>query len=332
MASLSDLRRVSVGIGMLATACFLIGCGSSRLPGYKTTTQPAWQQYGTGYATANPNYVPAPAPAPTAPRPMGPASDVPYPATFSAPPTAPAIHAASYVLLDAKTGRTLAYKNLDARRAVASTQKLVTALVILDSGNLDKQITITAADTNVEPSKMYLKAGQRFSRRDLLNVFLVKSANDAAMALARDHSGSISAFGDAMTRKARQLGAYQTSFKNPHGLTTAGQYSTARDMAKIAFYAYRHSFIRNIVGRQKFTLNCAYGVRNYTNTNKLLAQMPGCNGMKTGYTNAAGRCLISSASRYGRDVILVQLGTQTKYIWDDGKKLMEWGLQRARTN
>lgn len=260
---------------------------------------------------------------------MGPASDVPYPATFSAPANAPTINAPSYVLLDGKTGRTLAFKNMDARRAVASTQKLVTALVILDRGNLDQQVTITAADTNVEPSKMYLKPGQKFTRRELLNVFLVKSANDAALALARDHSGSIPAFGVAMTRKAQQLGAYQTSFKNPHGLTEPGQYSTARDMAKIAFYAYRHSFIRNIVGRQKFTLHCAYGVRNYDNTNKLLAQMPGCNGMKTGYTSAAGRCLVSSASRSGRDVILVQLGTQTKYIWDDGKKLMEWGLQRA---
>ena len=100
-------------------------------------------------------------------------------------------------------------------------------------------------------------------------------------------------------------------------------------MAKIAFYAYRHSFIRSIVRRQKFTLNSSYGVRHYNNTNKLLGRMSGCNGMKTGYTKASGRCLISSASRSGREVILVQLGTQTKYIWDDGKKLMEWGLQRA---
>ncbi|MGK0184698.1 MAG: D-alanyl-D-alanine carboxypeptidase (penicillin-binding protein 5/6) [Verrucomicrobiales bacterium] len=321
------IRRSSIFAIVAATCVILAGCQSSRLPAYKSTTQPAWQQYGSGHSTANQNYRP---PAPTPPRPQGPVSDVPFPATFQAPANAPTIRAQSWVLLDARSGRTLAYKNLDARRAVASTQKLVTALVILDSGNLDKPITITSADTKVEPSKMYLKAGQRFTRRQLLSVFLVKSANDAAMALARDHSGNTHAFGIAMTRKARQLGAYQTSFKNPHGLTESGQYSTARDMAKIAYFAYRHSFIRSIVGRQKYTLNCAYGVRHYNNTNKLLARMPGCNGMKTGYTNASGRCLISSASRSGRDVILVQLGTKTEYIWDDGKKLMEWGLQRSR--
>jgi D-alanyl-D-alanine carboxypeptidase (penicillin-binding protein 5/6) len=271
---------------------------------------------------------------PAPPRPSGPigpipAADVPFPASYRFPSDAPTIRAASWVLLDARTGRTLGYKNLDARRAVASTQKLLTALLVLERGNLDGNLTVQEADTKAEPSKMHLKAGQRYTRRQLLTVILVKSANDAALALARDHSGSIPAFAAAMNRKARQIGAYQSSFRNPHGLTEAGQFSTARDMAKIAFFAYRHPFIRDTVRRQKYSFTSPYGARSYNNTNKLLARMQGCNGMKTGFTQASGRCLISSASRNGRDVILVQLGTKNSYIWDDGDKLMSWGLARA---
>ena len=283
-----------------------------------------------GYSTPNPNYRPAPAPAPQQSQRLRPLADAPYPAPYRSPSDAPTIRAQSWVLLDARSGRTLGFKGLDTKRAVASTQKLVTALLVVERGNLDRQIVITAADTRVEPSKMYLKAGQRYTRRQLLTVFLIKSANDAAMALARDHSGSIPAFANAMTRKARRLGAYNTVFKNPHGLTESGQHSTARDMGRIAYHAYRNSLIRSIVSRKSYTLRTQYGVRTYENTNKLLGRMSGCNGMKTGYTKASGRCLVSSAARNGRAVILVQLGTRTKYIWDDGQKLMTWGLARAR--
>lgn len=316
---------------LLASALLLTGCLST--PNRSTGATPS-QQFGNGFVTPNATTSPAPPPAPARPPapapPPAPAADVPYPAPFRAPADAPTIRAKSWILLDAGTGRTLAFQDVDTQRAVASTQKLLTALVVLDRGGLDQMITIRPEDTRVEPTKMYLKPGQRYSRRQLLSVFLVKSANDAALALARDHSGSIPAFAAAMNRKARQLGAYRSVFKNPHGLTEPGQHSTARDIGRIACAAYRNSFIRSITNQQRFTLKSAYGVHTYANTNKLLGRMSGCNGMKTGYTQASGRCLISSASRSGRDVILVQLGTQTKYIWDDGEKLMNWGLQRAR--
>lgn len=245
--------------------------------------------------------------------------------------SAPAINAASYILLDAGTGATIASRNADTRRAVASTQKILTALVVLDAGNLDKPVRITSSDVSVEPTRLGIKPGETYTRRKLLYAFLVKSANDVANALARDNAGSISAFAARMNAKARSLGAVNSNFRNPSGLPASGQYSTARDMARIAMAAYRNGVIRDAVRMKYYSFRYATG-RSVTleNTNKLLGSMPECNGMKTGYTNAAGRCLISTATRGGRAVILVQLGTKTKFIWNDGRTLMNWGLARAR--
>ncbi|HRJ10384.1 MAG TPA: D-alanyl-D-alanine carboxypeptidase family protein [Prosthecobacter sp.] len=243
----------------------------------------------------------------------------------------PYTRAESYLLIDAATGRHLASRNAEVKRSVASTQKLVTALVILDAGNLDKPVRVLASDLNVEPTVLGLRAGETYTRRNLLYVMLVKSCNDVANVLARDNAGSISAFAAKMNAKARSLGCYNSSFKNPHGLTAPGQYSTARDMARVSMAAYRNPVIRDAVRRRSYTFRRNNGqMVTLKSTNDLLAFMPECNGMKTGYTNAAGRCLISTASRSGRNVILVQLGTKTKYIWDDGRILMSWGLQRAR--
>ncbi|CAN5495214.1 N/A [soil metagenome] len=237
------------------------------------------------------------------------------------PSDAPGILASSYILLDARSGEVLAQKNADQRRPVASTQKLVTALLILERGDLDREITIRREDTLAPPSKMYLKVGQRITRRELLRVFLVKSANDAADALARDHSGSVPAFAQAMNAKARQLGAHSSNFRNPHGLTASGQYSTARDIARIAFVAYRQPFIRDTARLKSVTVAGS----TYKSTNKLLGRMPECTGLKTGYTDASGRCLVSTAQFAGRDTLLVQLGSKTSHIFDDAETLMRWG-------
>ncbi|HYF36331.1 MAG TPA: D-alanyl-D-alanine carboxypeptidase family protein [Prosthecobacter sp.] len=242
----------------------------------------------------------------------------------------PNIRASSWLLLDAHTGKHLASRNAETPRAVASTQKLVTALVVLDAGNLDKPVRVQSSDCHVEPTCLGIKAGEVYTRRQLLYAFLVKSCNDVANVLARDNAGSIPAFAAKMNAKARSLGCTSSNFKNPHGLTVSGQYSTARDMARIAMAAYRSPTIRDAVKRRYYTFQRNNGQTvNLKSTNDLLTRMPECNGMKTGYTVASGRCLISTATRGGRDVILVQLGTRTKYIWDDGKLLMTWGLQKA---
>lgn len=250
---------------------------------------------------------------------------------FVAASNTPYIRASSYLLIDAHTGKHLASKNAETARAVASTQKLVTALVVLDAGNLDKPVKVMASDVKVEPTCLGLRPGEVYTRRHLLYAFLIKSCNDVANVLARDNAGSISAFAAKMNAKARSLGCSKSNFKNPHGLTAPGQYSTARDMARIAMAAYRNPIVRDAVRRQYYTFRKNNGSTvTLKSTNNLLGNMPECNGMKTGYTVASGRCLISTASSRGRDVILVQLGTKTKYIWDDGRLLMSWGLQRAK--
>ena len=230
---------------------------------------------------------------------------------------------ASYILVDANTGVTLAASNADSPRQVASTQKLVTALVVTKSGNLDRNIKVEYSDTRVEPTKLGLRVGEVISRRELLYAFLVKSGNDGANALARDNAGSNSAFAARMNSLARWCGATNSHFVTPHGLHAAGQHSTARDMSKIALAAYRDPTIRDAVRRGYFTFH-GHSLRN---TNELLVRMSDCDGMKTGYTSGAGKCLISSARRNGRAVILVQLGSHIPQIWSDGQSMMEWGLR-----
>ena len=252
---------------------------------------------------------------------------------FGSPPSinngAPPIRAESYILVDADSGAVLAARNADDRRGAASTQKLLTALIVAESGNLDQRVRIAASDVVVEPSKLGVRPGEVYTRRDLLIAFLVKSSNDVANVLARDNAGSVEAFASRMTARARSLGAVSSSFANPHGLTEAGQYSSARDMARVAWACYNNPIIRDAVRRKyySFTFNNGRTV-TLKNTNEILGKMAECNGMKTGYTVAAGRCLISSAHAGRKDIILVQFGTRTKYIWDDGIAMMRWGLRR----
>ncbi len=181
------------------------------------------------------------------------------------------------------------------------------------------------SDTRAEPSKLYLKAGQRYRRVDLLRIVLVKSMNDVALCLARDNAGSVEAFAAKMNAKARQLGMRNSHFVNPNGLPAPGQYSTPRDMARVALYAYRNRTVRTYVSLRETSFRYADGrVRTFTNTNKVLQRWPLCNGMKTGYTNAAGHCLISSAVHGGRHVI--SLIFNDKEVWDDSYKMLNWGL------
>ena len=240
------------------------------------------------------------------------------------PSSAPQLHAESAILIDARTGEVLFQKNADQERQVASTQKLLTALLVARAGNLDSPITITKEDTWVEPSKLGLRAGEKYLRRNLLEVIMVKSCNDACAALARDHSGSRAAFTNSMNEAARALGAGNSHFVNSHGLPAA-QFSTARDIARIAYQAYRQPELRRLMLRQNVYFRHNNGRTSALKaTNKLLARSDADTGMKTGYTNAAGRCLVSSGRLNRREVILVQLGSKTKYIFNDAERLMAW--------
>lgn len=240
------------------------------------------------------------------------------------PANAPGIYAQSAIMIDARTGEVLFQKNADARRVPASTQKLLTALLITRRGNLDAPVTIVPEDTRVEPTKLGLRPGERYTRRNLLQAIMIKSSNDACAALARDHSGSEAAFVENMNRAAWSLGARSSYFLNSHGLPPE-QYSSARDISRIAFAAYRDPVLRRMMQQRVVYFRHNTGrVTRLEATNKLLERSGAFNGMKTGYTYAAGRCLVSSGRLNGREVILVQLGSRTKHIFDDAERVMAW--------
>ncbi|XHR30108.1 MAG: D-alanyl-D-alanine carboxypeptidase family protein [Chthoniobacteraceae bacterium] len=243
----------------------------------------------------------------------------------------PRTRAASVVVADAVSGAVLYEKNSNEARQPASTQKLLTALLVVEAGNLDKPVLIHEIDTFAEPVKLGVRPGEIYTRRELLRVLLVHSVNDVARALARDNAGSIEAFADKMNAKARQLGMLHSNFVNPNGLPAPGQYSTARDMARLALAAYRSATIRLIVGTKDLAFQFNSGrVETFSNTNKMLRTLPYCTGMKTGYTQIAGHCLISSGSQNGREVITVVLGDKDRdCLWRDSSALLSWGLSKS---
>jgi D-alanyl-D-alanine carboxypeptidase (penicillin-binding protein 5/6) len=240
----------------------------------------------------------------------------------------PAIAGESAIVVDYHSGRVLYAKNADVPRAVASTQKIITALCVLDAGNIDKPVTIAASDGACEPTKLGLKEGEVYTRRELLKVLMVKSANDVGRALARDVAGSQEAFSGTMNRKAESLGMRNSNFLNPHGLTEPGQYSTARDMAIAARAAYRSPWLRSYASTKAYNFRFNNGrTRLLENTNKVLKTLPYCTGMKTGTTNASGRCLVSTGTLNGRSVITVVLKSNSGHIWSDSSKLLSWALE-----
>ncbi|MGI8958097.1 MAG: D-alanyl-D-alanine carboxypeptidase [Chthoniobacterales bacterium] len=241
----------------------------------------------------------------------------------------PRTRAASVLVEDARTGEVLYEKNADAPRAAASTQKLLTALIVAEEGYLDKRVTVQTVDTLAEPVRLNIRPGDSYQRIDLLRALLVKSPNDVARCLARDNAGSIELFAEKMNAKARALGATHSNFVNPNGLPIPDQYSTARDLSRIARAAYTNPTIRSIVCLPQLVFRFANGrTRELENTNKILKRLPYCNGMKTGYTEAAGHCLIASGTIPGRDVIVVVLGDSKSGVWQDASALLSWGLQR----
>lgn len=246
------------------------------------------------------------------------------PGTVVKPP--PVLVAKSAMLIDALTGQSLFQKNAHDQRAVASTQKLMTALLICEAGKLDRLSTAAQYDEDAEPTKIYLKPGSSYPRRELLKAMLMKSANDCARCLARSHSGSEDAFAKLMNQRAALLGMKNSHFLNASGLP-ADQHSTAHDMALLARAAMMQPVIRSIVSQAESVFNHADGrVVKLHSTNHLLTLDPYCTGMKTGYTDAAGKCLVCSASYKGRSVIAVLLGSSASKIWDEGKALLHHGL------
>lgn len=244
----------------------------------------------------------------------------------------PIITAESALLFDANTGKVLYKKNENLKRPVASTQKLLTALIVAESGDLSRPVTIEKIDGQVEPTMLYLKEGTSYPRMQLLTALLVKSPNDVARALARDNAGDLEAFAARMNAKMLQLGGTSSNFVNPNGLPAVGQYSTARDMARVARAAYFNQALRTIMKTKFYTFTFADGkTQTLKNTNRVLRTYSFCNGMKTGYTDKARHCLISSGSWNGKDVIAIVFGTNKANVWPESTALLAYGLGISTT-
>lgn len=232
-----------------------------------------------------------------------------------------AISAEKAFLLDAGTGRVLYEKNADSRSLIASTTKIMTALVVCEQCNVLDRVRIPKEAVGVEGSSMYLKEGEVLTIQELLYGLMLHSGNDAAVALAIYCGGTVEGFAQLMNDKARSLGMSDSHFVNPNGLDAPDHYSTARDLAVLSAYAMKNPIFAMTVSAKTVTV----GDRLLRNHNKLLWQVEGANGVKTGYTKAAGRILVSGACRQGRQLIAVTINAPGD--WEDHKTLLEQGFQ-----
>ena len=238
-----------------------------------------------------------------------------------------ALSAESAVLLDLDSRAVLYSKEHKKRMGMASTTKIMTALVVAENCELDKAVLIPDEAIGVEGSSIYLQRGERLTVRELLYSLLLQSANDAAVALAIECAGSVSAFADMMNKKAEELGLEDTRFTNPHGLAEKEHYTTAYDLAVITACALENETVRSIVSTYKQTLpiNSDCTPRVLVNHNKLLKLYRGAIGVKTGFTKATGRCLVSAAERDGLRLIAVTLNAPDD--WSDHRALLDFGFE-----
>lgn len=239
------------------------------------------------------------------------------------------VSAEAAALIDVQSGRILYGKNLDKRMRIASLTKIITAIVAIESGKLNEIVTVSKNAYRVEGSSVYLDLGEKQKLIDLVYAIMLRSGNDAATAIA-EHVGGGSAqkFVGMMNDKVKQLGLEGTHFVNPHGLDTEGHYSTAYDMAQLTAYALRNPIFREVVSTKakKIPWEGKDWDRTLLNKNKMLFRYEGADGVKTGYTEDAGRCLASSATRYGRQLAVIVL--QDRNDWNDSSRLLDFGFTK----
>ncbi|MBE6888909.1 MAG: D-alanyl-D-alanine carboxypeptidase [Ruminococcaceae bacterium] len=241
------------------------------------------------------------------------------------------LSAVSAILIEAETGTVIYEKNADAQRAMASTTKIMTAILTIEAGDLDTEFVADSYAIRVEGTSMGLQEGDRVSRRDLLYGILLPSGNDAANAAAVSVGGSIGGFVDMMNEKAEELGLSSTHFVTPSGLDANGHYTTARDLARLTAYAMENDTFREIVCCKSAQVE--YGnppyLRTLYNSNKMLTRYNGAIGVKTGFTDNARRCLVSAAERDGVTLIAVTLNAGDD--WNDHTKMLDYGFTQVKS-
>ncbi len=228
------------------------------------------------------------------------------------------------ILIECESGDVIFSKNATAKAPMASTTKIMTAIVAIERGELDRVIKIPADAVGIEGSSIYLKEGEELTLRELLYALLLESANDVATAIAIEIGGSVSGFAQMMNDKASELGLTDTHFTNPHGLDNEEHYTTASDLAKIARYAMQNPDFYEIVSSVKEIIPSSDGARVLINHNKLLKGYEGTVGVKTGFTKKSGRCLVSCAERDGIRLIAVTLNAPND--WNDHKSMLDHGF------
>lgn len=225
-------------------------------------------------------------------------------------------------VIDATTGRVIYNKNMEKQHTMASTTKIMTALVALENSKLDDVITVSKNAAGEEGTSLYLKAGQKATMEDLLYGLMLQSGNDAAIAIAEGVSGTVSEFAALMNKKAQDIGAVNSSFKNPNGLDEEGHFTTAYDLAIITREAMKNEkFCEMVSTKSKLILD---GTQTVSNHNKMLRMYDGCTGVKTGFTKKSGRCLVTSAEKNGVKVIAVTLNAPDD--WNDHRVMLDFAF------
>lgn len=238
------------------------------------------------------------------------------------------LNARSAIILDRTSKKILYGKNEYRKVKMASTTKIMTAIVILENCDLSQTVQVSKKAAGTGGSRLGLKANDKITINDLLYGLLLCSGNDAAVCLAEVCSGSVKDFSNLMNLKAEELGLKNSHFETPHGLDSDEHYTTAYELALLADYALENSTFRKIVGTKTYTVTINGYPKNLSNTNELLGNLNGVYGVKTGFTNGANRCLVTACKRDNMDIICVVLGCDTKkFRTTDSVKLIEYAFK-----
>lgn len=226
----------------------------------------------------------------------------------------PTLNSKTAIVMDRKSKRIIYGKNENKRVAMASTTKIMTAIIVIENANLEDEVTISAKAGSIGGSRLGLKKDDKITVKNLLYGLMMRSGNDAAVALAEYVGGSVQGFAEKMNAKAKELKLQNTHFVTPHGLDDPDHYTTAYELAIITDYAMENEIFAKIVSTQNYTVSINGYTKSLNNTNELLGVLQGVKGVKTGFTNNAGRCLVTCTNRDGFEIITVVLGADTKNL------------------
>lgn len=243
----------------------------------------------------------------------------------------PIINSRIGIIYDRKSGKVIWGKNENKRSAMASTTKIMTCIVVIENADLNAEVKVSAKAAGTGGSRLGLKKDDKITIKDLLYGLMLRSGNDAAVALAEYVGKDKEGFANLMNKKAKELGLKDTHFVTPHGLDDPEHYTTAYELAKIADYALKNEMFAKIVGTKEHTININGYAKQLCNTNELLGYLQGVSGVKTGFTNNAGRCLVTSINRNDFEIITVVLGADTKKIRTaDSINLIEYAYENYK--